>query len=110
MLMKLSPDDTFNILAVEYSIINNKEGNGMKHRLELCSPENYIFWDFSEFIRVKHYFGLLYNHVVNNGPNPDDKAGFCHFLLQNHVSIVRVEMATKSIIRFQFKGETFTKA
>ena len=80
---------------------------------EFCDPGNAFYFEFKNFINKQH-FGLRYNHIVNGGPNPDEYDTICRYLLQNHVTIVKVEMATKSIIRslrdkkFSFENQLST--
>ena len=66
---------------------------------DYCDPSNSLFYDFKVFTVEKLYYGFYYDYVVNNGPNPDSYDEICRYLLQRHVAIVKVEMATKSIIR-----------
>lgn len=81
---------------------------------EYCEPGNDFFFQFKNLTVGKHYYGFYYNYIVNNGPNPDSYEEICHYLLQNHVILVKVEMATKSIIRsvrdkkFSFENQLST--
>jgi hypothetical protein len=46
-----------------------------------------------------HYLGFLHNYIVLDGPDPSKYEAFCNTLLSEHVSVVKIEMATKSLTR-----------
>ena len=60
-----------------------------------------LMFYFTQFIKNynKHLFGLLYNHIVNGGPDPFVPEMVCQYLFQNHITIVKVELTTKRIMR-----------
>jgi len=78
---------------------------------DYCDPSNTLFFYLENFIRTKHYYGLYYNHIVNDGPNPDNYEAMCHYLIQNHITVVKVELTAKRIMksirdkRFSFENQ-----
>ncbi len=81
---------------------------------EYCNPSNKLFYYLKNFTTAHHHFGLFYNHIVNDGPDPYDYQTFCRYLLQNHITIVKVELTTKRIMRsvrdkrFSFENQLST--
>jgi hypothetical protein len=74
---------------------------------EFCDPGHTFFYKTIKTLIGKDSYGLFYNHIVKNGPNPAKYEEFCRYFVKNHITIVRVEMATKSIIR-SLRDKRFT--
>ena len=74
---------------------------------EFCDPGHNFFYKTIKTILGKDSYGLFYDHIVKNGPNPENYDEFCRYFVKNHITIVRVEMATKSIIR-SLRDKRFT--
>ena len=42
---------------------------------------------------------FIYDHVINDGPHPEDLKSLCDKIIKENVAIVKVDMATKSLTR-----------
>ena len=42
---------------------------------------------------------LLYESIVNGGPDPADRAAICDKIIKENIALVKVEMAAKSLTR-----------
>jgi hypothetical protein len=79
-----------------------------------CGEINDLFFHFTKFIKANHYYGLYYNHLVNDGLDPGDDDALCQYLIQNHITIVKVELTAKRIMRsirdkkFSFENQLST--
>jgi len=58
-----------------------------------------IFCKMCETTLKYHRIRILYDHFVNGGPSPDNIDEFCQYFIANHVTLVQIEMVSKSIIR-----------
>ena len=58
-----------------------------------------VLRNLCEKILRTHYLRFVYNHIVDSGPDPSNTEAFCNKLLRESASVVKVEMATKSLTR-----------
>jgi len=67
-------------------------------RDNLCDPS--IITQHSGLIqrRFKLQFMMDY-YLKNTGPDPDDPMAVCDYISKNHLSIIRIDMASKSAVR-----------
>jgi hypothetical protein len=88
----------------EYSIIKSNQLLQLPKRfctndlLKVKYPFN-VYCQICQKIISIHRIRLIYDHYVNNGPNPDDVDRFCRNFVAKYVALVNVEMVSKSIVR-----------
>ena len=51
------------------------------------------------FKRVSAGPRFVYDHIVKGHPNPDQPMDFCNKFMMENLALVKVEMASKSVIR-----------
>ena len=61
---------------------------------------------FCDYISAKYRGFHLYNYIVNDLPKPDE-FDFCEYLVKNEMVVVKIEMATGSVIR-SIRDKRFT--
>jgi hypothetical protein len=65
---------------------------------EFCDDNTFIR-EYVDFIIANYKLKFVFDYFINeNGPSPERLTGVCQFLMKNHVSIIRVELASKSAI------------
>ena len=42
---------------------------------------------------------MVYESIVNGGPDPDDRPAICDKIIKENIALVKVEMAAKSLTR-----------
>jgi hypothetical protein len=52
------------------------------------------------FLSAQYRIRLIYNHVVKGEANPWNRKSICDKILKENVSIIKVEMASKSLTRY----------
>jgi hypothetical protein len=66
---------------------------------DLCGDTKFIS-DYAGFIFDTFNLQFSLEYFINNrDPSPEKFTTFCEFLIRNHVSVVRIEIGSKSVIR-----------
>ena len=66
-------------------------------RLKLCE---HIVGVFGGFVKYDYSMDLSYKHyVTNDGPDPESYNDICEYLVKNYISVIKVEIGTKSVIK-----------
>jgi hypothetical protein len=87
-----------------FSVI--KSNQILEYEYGFCSDErfntnfpNSIFCGLCRKIIKEQRIRFVYEHIVNNGPDPNDLDKFCQKFVTENVALIEVEMATKTLIR-----------
>jgi hypothetical protein len=85
-----------------FSII--KANRILESELDFCTDEKVsavfpssIFCELCQKIIAEQKIRFVYEHIVNEGPDPNDLDEFCRKFVTEDVALVEVEMATESI-------------
>jgi hypothetical protein len=59
-----------------------------------------LVYNYQKYIRWNYKLKFAFDYFVQRkGPNVNNGKEFCEYLLKNYISLVQVEVSTKSVLR-----------